>query len=92
MKNTAQKIDLLRPVFDKLNLVGFDDDYISNYGLPSWWDEELNFTVSGAMEGIAIIADRFNIKLESLLYEDKIIQFNINKSIGNWKRSVENSE
>ena len=63
MKNTAQKIDLLRPVFDKLNLVGFDDDYISNYGLPSWWDEELNFTVSGAMEGIAIIADRFNIKL-----------------------------
>jgi hypothetical protein len=38
-------------------------------------EQKLNYTFSGYMEAIAIISDRFNIKPETLLYDEKEIKF-----------------
>ena len=75
MKNKTKRINLLKNAFEKLNSKGFDNNYIYKYGLPSWWNKKLNYTFSGYMEAIAIISDRFNIKPETLLYDEKEIKF-----------------
>ena len=79
MKNKTKKLNLLKNVFKKLRAKGFDNNYIYKYGLPSWWNKELNYTYSGFMEAIAIISDRFNIKPETLLYDEKEIEFKTQK-------------
>ena len=75
MIDKTKRKDLLKNVFKKLNSKGFSNKYIYKYGLPSWWNKELNYTISGYMEAIGIISDRFNIEPETLLYDEKQIKF-----------------
>ncbi len=54
-------------------------------------EQKLNYTFSGYMEAIAIISDRFNIKPETLLYDEKEIKFKTPKqklTIANYKHQV----
>lgn len=71
MKNKIKRINLLKNVFKKFNLKGFDNNYIYKYGLLFWWNKKLNYIFFGYMEVIVIIFDCFNIKLEIFFYDEK---------------------
>jgi len=59
-------------LYAKLSKLGFNQDYVRNNGLPSWWNDELNDKPIAVLEGAGYIADNLNLDLKSLLQEEKI--------------------
>ncbi|EAZ88224.1 ImmA/IrrE family metallo-endopeptidase [Crocosphaera chwakensis] len=63
-------------LYKKLATLGLNKQYIREYGLPSWWGDELNDKPFAVLEGAAYIADNFNIDLKSLLMPEQEAKFN----------------
>ncbi|WP_198648753.1 hypothetical protein [Cyanothece sp. BG0011] len=63
-------------LYKKLARLGLKEDYIREYGLPSWWDDELNNKPLAVLEGAGYIADNLNIDLKSLLTSEEEVKFN----------------
>ena len=63
-------------LYEKLATLGLKKDYIRKYGLPSWWDDELNDKPFAVLEGAGYIADNFNIDLKSLLTLGEEVKLN----------------
>ena len=63
-------------LYKKLATLGLKKDYIRKYGLPSWWDDELNEKPFAVLEGAGYIADNFKIDLKSLLTPGEEVKFN----------------
>ena len=63
-------------LYKKLTTFGLNKKYIREYGLPSWWDDELNDKPFAVLEGAGYIADNFNIDLKSLLTPGEEVKFN----------------
>ncbi len=63
-------------LYKKLTTLGFNKKYIREYGLPNWWDDELNDKPFAVLEGAGYIADNFNIDLKSLLVPEEEVKFN----------------
>jgi len=59
-------------LYDKLSQLGFNQDYIENNALPSWWSDELNDKPTAVLEGAGYISENFNLELKSLLREESI--------------------
>ena len=57
-------------LLNKLETIGINREYAIKYGLPSWWDEELNDKPVAVLELSAILAERFNLDLKWLLSND----------------------
>ncbi|MGK7881751.1 MAG: hypothetical protein AB4060_16875 [Crocosphaera sp.] len=51
-------------LYKKLARLGLNKKYIREYGLPSWWDDELNDKPFAVLEGAGYIADNLNIDLK----------------------------
>ena len=62
-------------LFKKLSTVGLNESYVRKVGLPSWWSDELNEQPTAVLEGAGHIAQRLRVSLESLLKEDRAVQF-----------------
>lgn len=73
-------------LFEKLEPLGFDEKYVRRYGLPDWWDDELNDKPIAVLEGALYIAKRFRIDLKSLLEKDTLAHF---KPLGDPPSSLE---
>lgn len=63
------KILAMSDLYKKLNALGFDKSFIDEYGLPTWWNEELESSPISVLEGISHVADRLSLNLKSLLVE-----------------------
>lgn len=70
------KIPTMSALYKKLATLGFNQKYIREYGLPSWWDDELNDKPLAVLEGAGYIADNFNIDLKSLLTPEEKVKLN----------------
>jgi len=62
-------------LYQKLSRLGFNQQYIKNNGLPSWWDEQLNDKPFAVLEGAGYIADYLNLDLKSLLDSTQPVKF-----------------
>jgi len=62
-------------LFQKLTQLGFTEDYIREYGLPDWWDDELNNKSLAVLEGASYISDNLNIDFRSLISAEETIKF-----------------
>ncbi len=70
------KIPTMSALYKKLATLGFNKKYIREYGLPSWWDDELNEKPLAVLEGAGYIADNLNVDLKSLLIPEEEVKFN----------------
>jgi len=62
-------------LFQKLDQLGFTEKYIRDYGLPSWWADELNNKYLAVLEGASYISDNLNIDFRSLISAEETIKF-----------------
>lgn len=63
-------------LYKKLARLGFNKKHIREYGLPSWWNDQLNDKPLAVLEGAGYIANNFKIDLKSLLTPEEEVKFN----------------
>lgn len=57
----------MKAIYKKLKKLGLDQQYVRRFGLPTWWDDELNYSKSAVLEGAGHISKCLNVDLTSLL-------------------------
>lgn len=62
-------------LYQKLSAVGLKEVYVREFGLPSWWSDELNHKAAAVLEGAGYISTRLNLDLASLLKDDQEVRF-----------------
>ncbi|MGK7905397.1 MAG: ImmA/IrrE family metallo-endopeptidase [Hormoscilla sp.] len=72
MTQTEMNMDIL---YDRLSSLGFPKDFVRSYGLPDWWDEELERSTGAEIEAAAYICRRLNLDILSLLRPERTPTF-----------------
>ncbi|MGK7903739.1 MAG: ImmA/IrrE family metallo-endopeptidase [Hormoscilla sp.] len=72
MTQTEMNMDIL---YDRLSSLGFPKDFVRSYGLPDWWDDEVETINGAAIEAAVYICSRLNLELLSLLRPERTPTF-----------------
>lgn len=64
-------------LYEKLQKLGFSQDYVRKQGLPTWWDDECDQDNDVALEGAAHISRRLRLDLLSLLEAERTPEFKV---------------
>lgn len=66
----TQTITLMASLYQRLEEMGFNEQFIRYYALPQWWDSEVESEPEAFLEAAAYISRRLNLDVRSLLNTD----------------------